>query len=85
MEFFAMTGFDFSFLHGNGWVGVFLGLLCFGMGFWKGRYDKRHLALLTSIILEDLIEQKFIRTRKVLNENTGEWEVDILPYDSEEI
>ena len=78
-----LEGFDFSWLYGNGWVGVIIGLLCFGMGFYKGRFDQNHLSMMASIIIEDLVERRMIKTRKVFNQETGEWDIDLLEYDEE--
>jgi hypothetical protein len=71
----------FEWAYGNGWVGVVLGLVCFGMGFWKGRYDRSYLQHIAEAVIDDLVRQRFIRTRRIYNDETGEWEVDLLEYD----
>lgn len=53
------------------------------MGFYKGRFDQNHLAMMASIIIEDLVERRMIKTRKVFNQETGEWDIDLLEYDEE--
>ena len=67
----------------DGWIGVGLGLACFGLGFFKGRYDREHMATLATIIIEDLVERRLIKTRRKWNQETQEWEVDLLEYDEE--
>lgn len=78
-----MELFDFSWIYGNGWVGVILGILCFAMGFWKGRFDSNHVEHLATIIIDDLVNRRMIKTRKKYNSETGEWEIDLLEYDEE--
>lgn len=73
----------FEWAYGNGWVGAVLGIVCFAMGFWKGRFDKRHLMEFTAIIIDDLVERRFIKTKRVFNQETGEWDIDLMEYDEE--
>lgn len=75
---------DLSFLQGNGWVGVGLGLLMFAMGFLKG-YSVRN-GFVNAIIdatIKQLIADRMIKTRRTWNNETGEWEEELLQFDEE--
>ena len=74
----------FDWAVGNGWVGVALGVVMFGLGFYKGRYDRAHMEKIAGYLINDLVRQRFIRTRKVYNPQSGEWELDLLEWDYKE-
>ena len=67
----------------QGWLAVGCGLAIFGLGWFKGRYDSSHVETLATFIIEDLVERRMIKTRKKWNQDTQEWEIDLLEYDEE--
>ena len=76
---------DLSFLQGNGWVGVACGLILFALGWYKGTESAKNMVLFSiEHMLDDLIKQGYIRSRRVFNEETGKWDVDIMKLDEEE-
>lgn len=75
---------DLSFLYGNGWVGVALGLVMFAMGYLKGASVRNgfvdHIVAHT---IRQMVADRLVRTRRTWNDETGEWEEELLQYDEE--
>jgi len=72
-----------TFLNGNGWVGVAIGITLFIMGYLKGKQKAAKLVpLIVDTTIENLIKDGFVKTRKVLNKD-GMWEDELLKYDEE--
>jgi hypothetical protein len=67
----------------QGWLGVAMGLGMFALGWFRGRYNQNHIETLASIIIDDLIERRMIKTRRTWNQETQAWEIDLLEYDEE--
>lgn len=75
---------DLSFLQGNGWVGVAIGLLLFGMGYLKGASVRDGwVDAIIAMTIKQMIDDRLVKTRRVLNDETGEWEDQLLEYDEE--
>jgi general stress protein CsbA len=79
-----MQDFMNTYIVGNGWVGVLIGIVLFVMGYYKG------LARTASIIpiivdstIQGMVADGYARVRKVLNPETGEWEEELLRHDEE--
>jgi hypothetical protein len=68
----------------NGWIGVGLGLMMFGLGYWRG-FGNAAIKLIPAMVdatLKQMIEDGYIKTRKVLNAE-GKWEEELLRHDEE--
>ena len=75
---------DLSFLQGNGWVGVGLGLLMFAMGYLKGAsVRKGFVEAVIDVTIKQMIADRIIKTRRTWNDETGEWEEELLQFDEE--
>lgn len=75
---------DLSFLQGNGWVGVVIGLLLFGMGYLKGASVRDGwVDAIIAMTIKQMIDDRLVKTRRILNDETGEWEDQLLEYDEE--
>lgn len=75
---------DLSFLQGNGWVGVGLGLLMFAMGFLKGSSVRNGFVnAIIDATIKQMIADRMIKTRRTWNNETGEWEEELLQFDEE--
>jgi hypothetical protein len=75
---------DLSFLQGNGWVGVGLGLLMFAMGYIKGASVRDGFAqYIVAHTIQQMVADRLVRTRRTWNDETGEWEEELLRYDEE--
>ena len=75
---------DLSFLQGNGWVGVGLGLLMFAMGYLKGASVRDGFAQhIIAHTIKQMVADRLIKTRRTWNDETGEWEEELLQYDEE--
>lgn len=72
------------FMNANGWMGVGLGLLMFGMGYWKGVSNtvNRVIPATVEATVDQMIADGYIKFRKVLNDE-GKWEKEILKHDEE--
>jgi uncharacterized membrane protein len=75
---------DLSFLQGNGWVGVAIGLLLFGMGYLKGASVRDGwIDAIIAMTIKQMVADRLVKTRRVMNDETGEWEEELLQYDEE--
>jgi hypothetical protein len=79
-----MQDFVSTYIVGNGWVGVALGIAMFAMGYWRGLERVNKIApFIIDATIADLIENGFVKTRKRLED--GEWKEEMLRHDEEEI
>ena len=75
---------DLSFLQGNGWVGVALGLVMFGMGYIKGKSIRREfVGYVIDATIQRMVKDGFVKTSMLPDEETGEMTQHILRYDEE--
>jgi hypothetical protein len=75
---------DLSFLQGNGWVGVALGVAMFCMGYMKGASIRKGVVeAVIDVTIKQMIAARMIKTRRTWNNQTGEWEEELLQYDEE--
>ena len=71
-------------IQGNGWVGVALGLVMFGLGWYKGiQLKERAIEAIIAHTIQQMINDRLIRTYRKFNEETGEWEEELLQWDEE--
>lgn len=64
------------------WLAVAIGLILFGMGWFKGYQSRREFTEeFVGSIIDDLVKQGFIKTKRQYNQESGKWEVDILKFD----
>jgi hypothetical protein len=75
---------DISWIfNSTGWIGVALGLIMFALGFFKGiAFAKDRLidAVIASTIAS-MIKDGYVRSQKIYNAETGEWEEELLKLD----
>lgn len=55
----------------------------FSWGYYKGRWGQKALETITENILDDLIEEGYLKTRRTFNSETGAWDTKILKHDEE--
>lgn len=68
----------------NGWIGVGVSIVIFGMGYWKGMVNTANKLVPATVeaTMDQMISDGYVKTRKVLNEE-GKWEQELLKYDEE--
>lgn len=77
-----MQDFINTYIIGNGWAGVFIGLSLFGMGYWRGASGKVKFSILViDATIKDMIDNGYVKTRRKLVD--GKWEEEILRHDEE--
>ena len=73
-----------SYVQGNGWLGVAIGIVIFIMGYMKGNaIRKSFMDEVMDATIKQMITDGYVKARIEMNPETGEMEQMIYKYDEE--
>lgn len=73
-----------SYVQGNGWLGVVIGIVIFCMGYMKGNMVRgSYLDEVMDVTIKQMIEDGYVKARMEMNPETGEMEQMLYKHDED--